>query len=257
MNPMMKKLLLSLLITFCYSVAFLSCQKELNFQDVITKTPGTNGGTAKYSFSQTNGTCSAAIIKGTYNKATALNSLNSVEIRVKVDSVGTYSIATANVNGILFGGTGTFTTTGEQTITLVGFGTPLSSGTFIYIPGSQGCSFSITFSANPMNDGIALFTLNGTPDSCATPIITGDYITGISLDSTCLVTIKATVTTPGSYSIASNAVNGIIFIGSGTFTTSGQQTIILQGSGRPIEAGNFTFTPGTNGCTFTITCTIN
>ena len=39
----MKKLLFVLTV-FYYSIVFISCQKELNFQDVITKTPGTSGG---------------------------------------------------------------------------------------------------------------------------------------------------------------------------------------------------------------------
>lgn len=252
----MKKLLF-ILTVFYYSIVFISCQKELNFQDVITKTPGTNGGSAKYAFSQTNGTCSATIIKGTYNKGSALNSLNTVEIRVNVDSVGTYSIATANINGILFGGSGTFTKTGEQSIILNGIGTPSASGSYAYLPGSQGCAFIISFSANATNDMIAQFTLNGTPDSCTTPIIAGEYILGTSLDLSNTVTIKATVTAAGTYAIASNAINGIIFMASGTFIAAGQQTIILKGSGRPAEVGNFTFTPGTNGCKFNINCTTN
>lgn len=253
----MAKKIRFVLMIYCCSMVFISCQKELYFQDVMTKTPGTSGGTAKYFFSQTNGTCSTTIVKGTYNKGTTLNSQNTVEIRVTVDSIGTYSIATANINGILFGGSGTFTSTGEQTIKLIGIGTPSASGTFTYIPGSQGCSFTIPFSVNATNNSIAQFTLNGTPDSCTTPLVTGNYILGTTLDSTCKVTIKATVITPATYSIASNAVNGIIFTGSGTFLSSGQQSIILKGSGRPNEVGNFTFTPGTNGCKFSINCTVN
>lgn len=253
---MIKKLLF-ILTSFCSSIAFISCQKELNFQDIILKIAGTSGGTAKFSFSQTNGTCSATHLKGPYNKGTILTLLNTVEVRVTVDSIGTYSIATANINGILFGGSGNFTSTGEKTITLIGIGTPVTAGTFYYIPGSQGCSFTITFSENATNSNIAQYTLNGTPDSCTTSIISGYYILGNSLDSTCSVTIKATVITPGNYTIVSNTSNGIIFIASGTFITAGQQNIILKASGRPNEVGNFIFTPGTNGCKFRINCTIN
>lgn len=142
-------------------------------------------------------------------------------------------------------------------IILIGIGTPAAAGTFFYIPGAQGCSFTITFSANATNNSIAQYTLNGTPNSCTTPIISGHYLLGNALDSTCSVTIKATVITPGTYTIASNTANGIIFIGSGTFINTGQQSIILKASGRPNEVGDFIFTPGTNGCKFSINCTVN
>jgi hypothetical protein len=245
-------------IIFFFGGAFIifSCQKELNFQDIIIKTPGTSDGTAGYTFTQTNGTCSAPVIKGSYYKNTPLNSSNTVQVKVHVDSAGSYSIATANINGVLFGASGTFNTAGDHVITLMGAGTPSASGTFTFTPGAKGCSFTIPFSSSETNNDIAQFTLNGSPDSCIAAAVNGSYLVGVPLDSACTVAVKATVISKGTYTISTNAVNGILFMGSGTFLNDGQQTIILKGTGRPNDAGTFVFTPGTNGCQFAVKCTI-
>ena len=64
------------------------------------------------------------------------------------------------------------------------------------------------------------------------------------------------VTLIGTWSVTTApAVNGIIFSGTGTFATTGAQTIILTGSGTPTAAGTntFTVTGGTGTCTFQCT----
>ena len=38
----------------------------------------------------------------------------------------------------------------------------------------------------------------------------------------------------------------------GTFTSTGDQTVSLAGSGIPINAGDFNFNAGANGCKFSI-----
>ena len=248
---MIKKLLPVLLLLFGM-LFFTACQKELNFPDTNTYTPGTSSGTAKYGFTGGAGNCSGAVISGVYNKGTALNGLDTIVIKVNVDSVGSYTIATANINGIIFNGSGVFTTKGAQTIVLKGSGTPLAAGNFTYMPGANGCSFAITFTANGTSSGTAQFTFNGAPDNCITPIVSGNYIVGTVMNAADTVVVKVTVTTPGSYSVSTNALNGVLFLASGKFVTSGQHTITLTGSGKPLNSGPFAFTPGTNGCKFTI-----
>ena len=248
----MIKKLQQILLILCGAIILTACQKELNFADSNTNTPGSNSGTAMFSYAGGTGACAAAIFSGTYNKGTILNSLNTVTVKVKVDSIGTYTIATANINGIIFSATGNFTSIGEQTIILKAAGTPLASGSFIYTPGASGCSFAITVTANGSTSGTAQFTLNGAPDSCTTPKESGNYFVGVALNAADSVIIKATVTTPGSYTITTNAVNGIIFTASGTFAASGQFTVTLIGAGKPNAAGGFSFTPGTGGCKFAI-----
>ena len=248
---MIKKIQSILLIIL--GIIFLNaCQKELTGFDINTGTPGTNSGTAKYSFLGGTGGCAGAEINGVYNKGTALTTTNTIIIKVNVDSIGTYSIATANINGIIFGSSGNFTATGAQTIILKGAGTPIAAGNFNFTPGAKGCFFSITFTANGTTNGSAQFTLNGAPDSCVNPKVSGNYFVGLAMTDADTVVIKANVTTPGSYTITSNAVNGILFSATGIFTTSGQQTVTLKATGKPIADGVFSFTPGTNGCKFAI-----
>lgn len=140
------KLLSTLLLA---SLVFLfSCEKELSIENggVVTTPagPGSATGTAIYSYDGGAGTCTGAVVNGTYTAGTALTATNAVIITVDVDSVGTYSIRTNTVNGVYFQATGTFSSTGVQTITFGGVGTPTSAGSFDFIPGTTGCSFSIT-----------------------------------------------------------------------------------------------------------------
>ena len=250
----MIKIIHPILLIICGFTLFTSCQKELNFPDTNTNTPGTSGGTAVYTFSGGTGSCSGTIINGTYNKGTELNVSNTVVIKVNVDTVGTYSIATANINGVIFGASGTFTTTGAQSIKLTGVGTPLASGNFVFVPGAKGCSFAISFTANGTNNGTAQFLLTGAPGDCTTPVVNGNYIAGTALDASNTIVLKVNVANPGSYSIATNAINGIIFSATGTFSATGQNTILMAGTGKPAAAGIFTFIPGANGCKFVIDC---
>jgi uncharacterized protein (TIGR02145 family) len=65
-------------------------------------------------------------------------------------------------------------------------------------------------------------------------------------------TITATVTAVGTYSIFTTKVNGVTFIGTGTFTVTGAQNVVLTAVGRPLTGdANFTFTLNTStNCNF-------
>lgn len=101
--------------------------------------------------------------------------------------------------------------------------------------------------------GTAVYTLDGTPSACSTPIITGNYAVGVALNASNTVILTVNVTTVGTYNIFTGTSNGISFSGAGTFTITGSQIIILVGSGTPASAATFSYTPGTNGCSFPIT----
>ncbi|MEO6290496.1 MAG: hypothetical protein ABIO76_11270 [Ginsengibacter sp.] len=103
--------------------------------------------------------------------------------------------------------------------------------------------------------GTAIWTLDGAPIVCTTPLISGDYIVGTALDISNTVVITATVAVPGTYTISTGLINGIQFSGSGTFAATGTQTITLFGAGIPAIATSSNYVPGTNGCSFTITAT--
>jgi len=61
------------------------------------------------------------------------------------------------------------------------------------------------------------------------------------------------VSSTGTYTVSTPTVNGISFTGTGAFTTTGSQTISLIGTGTPVAQGTFTYSPGNNGCTFSVT----
>ncbi len=243
------KLVLSVFIS---SMAFLACEKEYSTEN--GGTPGSGGGggsssgTAVYTWEGAPGACVTPVISGVYQAGTALSGSNTVVLTVNVTTVGTYTVSTGTNNGISFSGSGTFTITGSQIIVLTGSGTPAASGNFNYTPGTNGCSFQITYT--PVITGpVAAGTLD-----CVSATIAGVYTQGIDLNSTNTVSIPVNVTTAGSYTINTTSTNGCIFSGSGTLAL-GAQTIVLTGAGTPLSFGSVSFPVnfGTNSCSFSIT----
>ena len=101
----------------------------------------------------------------------------------------------------------------------------------------------------------AVGTLGASADSCTSVSRSGTFTQGITLTPSNTVTIQATITTPGTYLISTNTVNGVSFSKSGIFTTAGPQTVILTGTGIPANSGIqiFKVTFGTSTCNFPIT----
>jgi hypothetical protein len=105
------------------------------------------------------------------------------------------------------------------------------------------------------SSGTAAFTVAGAPGACTNPVIAGSYQAGTILDNTNTLAIAVTVGTAGTYAISTNTSNGIVFSASGTFVATGLQNITLKAAGNPVTAGTFSFSVGTNGCSFSLTCT--
>lgn len=135
-----KSVLFSLLFVF----ALASCEKETSLELGNQDTGGFESGTAEYTLLGEPLPCTTPLISGDYVVGTALDISNTILLNVDVTTVGDYSIGTGTINGIRFVGAGTFATTGPQTITLFGDGTPVSATTWTYVPGRNGCSFTIT-----------------------------------------------------------------------------------------------------------------
>lgn len=211
---------------------------------------------ANFSLGGSPNVCTGAAANGSYVAGTALVAGDSVTISVVVASAGTYSINTNTVNGISFSQSGFFSTTGPQTVTLLGAGTPVAAGANNYTvtAGTGSCTFSID--VLPLSgSAAAVFTLGGAPNSCTGFVLNGAYQAGTPLTAGNTVTLQVNVTTAGTFTITSNTVNGISFSKTGTFATAGNsQTVILTGTGTPAAAGtfNFTATAGTDNCTFSI-----
>ncbi|GAA4748921.1 hypothetical protein GCM10023229_31950 [Flavisolibacter ginsenosidimutans] len=221
----------------------------------ITVVPlGAPSSQANFTLVGSGGGCSVTP-EGNYIKDSTLNTTNRVGVQVNVTSVGTYSITTNTVNGYTFSGTGTFSTTGTQTVYLQGSGKPQAAkaDNFTVTAGSSTCTFSITVTAGAPS--AATFTLAGSPNGCGNFSVQGTYQAGTALGSSNTVTFGVNVTVPGSYTISTNTANGVSFSRTGSFSTTGAQTVVLNGSGTPAAAGNtsFTVTAGSSTCTFSVT----
>ena len=227
------------------TVFFMACQKEVSYeQGNFTASVGSLSVDA-------NGNCLGAVVSGIYYKDTAIKASNYVDVSVQVDTAGTYTISSDTVNGYYFKATGTFTTSGAQSVRLIGGGKPLATGTNIFRVTYNGtvCEFSVTVLSG--GGPSAVFTVN-----CTSPVINGIYKAGTALTASNTVTLNVNVTTAGPWSISTTpAVNGITFTGSGTFATTGANTVTLTGSGTPAAAATSSFpvTVGTATCNFSIT----
>lgn len=226
-----------------------------NFTVSVIAGPPLATGPASYTLTGGPGACGSFTPNGNYVVSTALTSANTVSVGVNVTTAGSYTIKSDTVNGFYFAGTGTFSNTGNQTVVLNGSGTPTSAGNtnFTAKTGSSTCTFTINVSSTP--PASAVFTLAGAPASCGNFSAQGTYTANTALSAGNTVTLGVNVTTAGAYTITTNPVNGMSFAKTGTFTTTGLQTVILNGTGTPTAAGaaNFTVTAGSSTCTFTIT----
>lgn len=209
--------------------------------------PNGSGGPATFTLQGAGGACTNATISGTYVVSTPLNASNTVTLTVNVTKIGTYSITTIAANGITFSGSGVFSSTGAKTVTLPGTGTPaINSSTSVNVTAGGGnCSFVVPISSP------ASLTID-----CASVIVSGTFAAGTALNAGNTVSIGVTVISPGSYSISTAPVNGIVFSGSGTLA-AGAQTITLTGSGTPTVGGNFNIAIsfGASTCSLPITVT--
>jgi len=200
------------------------------------------------------GSCSNTVVNGSYVTGTPLTGSNTIEIDATVTSTGSYSLTTNTVNGYSFSASGTFASTGTQTVTLTGSGTPVAAQTDNFtITGNGGSGGTCTFDVTVEN----IYTI-GSGGSCSNTAVNGSYVTGTPLTGSNTIEIDATVTSTGSYSLTTNTVNGYSFSASGTFTSTGTQTVTLTGSGTPVAAQTDNFTITGNGgsggtCTFDVT----
>jgi len=123
------------------------------------------------------------------------------------------------------------------------------------IAGFVSCSKEYSYEggfSGGTSSGTAVFILEGSPGSCTTAIVEGNYNVDSTLNNSNTATISVVVDSIGSYTISTNANNGITFTGSGNFTSTGIQNVILTATGKPLAAGTFTFNPGTNSCSFPV-----
>lgn len=246
----MKKFFLLPLMLVCL-VFFYSCQKEKSFE---SSTQGSAGSL----LDDLAGECLPKTVNGVYEAGTALNSAdNYIDVQINVSQVGSYTVFTDTVNGNFFRATGTFASTGLNTIRLLGSGTPVNAGNFFYEVHFDTSVCAVPITVLPQGGGVpAIFTLAGNPDVCLDYVLAGNYAVGTAMTAANTVTIKVNVTAAGTYDLTTQTSNGITFSGSGVLAT-GQQTITLTATGTPAQAGstNIPVDAGTSACSFTIDVT--
>ena len=239
-----------LLCFFSLTALLLACQKELSYENG-------NGTPSDGSLqSSITGDCLGSVVSGTYKKDTVLNSADYVDVKVDVNTAGSFVISSDTINGFWFRATGAFSDTGTNTVRLQGSGKPLTAGTntFTVTYDSTQCTFSVTTLPGG-SGGSAVFTLAGAPNACTPGTTQGTYTVGTATTALNTATLQANVTTIGSYSITTTAVNGVTFSVTGAFSSTGTQTVILAATGSPTAVGTFTVpvTVGSTTCSFTFT----
>jgi hypothetical protein len=243
---------LSLLTISCL-VLFLSCQKETSFEGDNTPAEGSL-------LSDVNGDCTPKTVNGTYVAGTALvASVNTITCDVNVTKQGPYLITTDTINGYFFSATGTFTSLGNNTVTLRGNGTPFSAGVnnFIVSFDSTFCDIQVTVQGSGGGGGgtnaVYALVAGGTPSNCASAVVNGTYTQNAALIASNTVTVSVNVTTIGAYTLTATG-GGMTFTATGNFTTTGNQNVTLTGSGTPATSGanTLTFAAPNNSCNFTV-----
>jgi hypothetical protein len=234
----------SLILIQC-ALFFMTCTKEYSYEG------GAQHSTAVYTLNAANGICTGSLVSGDYNISNPLNTTDTVQVEVDVITIGTYAIKTNSVDGFSFSLSGKFTETGIQTLTLAGSGTPAAAGSFDFkASGESVCSFTVE-----VKEALkAVFTMEGAPDSCTNAVVDTNYVVDTVLNNSNTVELNVTVTSIGEYKISTDIIDGMSFSKSGSFTETGNQKVILQGSGKPEISGTFTFSPNidSSSCTFDI-----
>ena len=239
---------INILFSFLFLLFFISCQKELHFDEL----PASEG-TLKTDSAGIN--CLPMTIQGRYKVDSALGNGNYIEVNVNVTKTGDYSIQSPSSDGFYFVGTGTFSTTGIKTVRIYGFGMPTTAGLHqIYISyNNSTCIVDINVEpVTPVQN--AVFTLGGAPATCSGFLLSGNYNVGLPINSSNTLTVNINVTTAGPYSLNSDTSNGVSFSASGFLSLSSTQ-IVLIGSGIPTGTGtnNYTLHTTTGDCTFSVT----
>jgi hypothetical protein len=116
----------------------------------------------------------------------------------------------------------------------------------------SSCEKDYSFEGGGVPIGVASYTFNGGSNTCTGAVINGTFTQGTPVSSANTVTLNINVDSTGTYSISTPSVDGIIFRTAGIFTATGSQTVILTASGTPAAAGDFNFTAGTAGCSFSV-----
>ncbi len=192
--------------------------------------------------------CGQIKANGTFKQGETLTLANYLTIPVTVTQPGTYSVSATTINGYYFNANGTFPAAGSYVINLPGVGTPNTG----YDTGNPGDAVAISLNGKEVSCIPNIFVEKANVDfaiTCASINTEGSYFIGIPLSASNKLTLSVNVTNTGFWSMKTNTVNGYSFSATGTFTTTGNQTIELLGTGTPIASGLNNFNLSSNATT--------
>ncbi|MDX6182625.1 hypothetical protein SGQ44_10525 [Flavobacterium sp. Fl-77] len=198
--------------------------------------------------------CGSISPLGDYFIGIPLTSSNKITLTVNPTTIGFWSMTTNTVNGYSFSGTGTFNnTTPNQSVELLGTGTPVASGTNSFNLSSNA---STTATGSCTGIPVTVSTVAYTID-CATATQNGVYMQDVALSASNTITLPINVTATGQTTITTTTANGISFTsGLVNLSTLGPQNVMLTGTGMPSSAGTTVLTvSGTPGAA--ATCSLN
>jgi hypothetical protein len=115
--------------------------------------------------------------------------------------------------------------------------------------------YSVEDNTKVVGEGTAEGILgSGTAGDCSNTQKFGVYAQGLTTDSSNKVLVELNVTTPGTYNISTDTVNGVYFSKTGTITITGVTSILLAATGTPASTGSFAYTVKFKGtvCSFSI-----
>ena len=238
------------------SILSVGCQKELSFEGSNTPAKGSLQ-------ADVTGDCLPKTVNGTYVVGTTLvAAINTITVQINVTKTGTFVVYTDTLNGFYFRATGTFTTLGATNVTLRSNGTPISvgSGTTNFVVNFDTTFCDIQVTVLPAGSGPAVYNLAGTPGACTGGQVFGTYALGVPLNAGDSVRLSVNVVSIGTWNITTTpAVGGMVFAGSGTFTATGNQNIILVGTPASVPtingANTIPVSTGTSNCSFIVTVT--
>lgn len=227
---------------------------------VTTGTGGGGTGAAIYTLGNTAGNCNATVT-GTFTQG-AITIGNYVDVAVTVQTAGTYTISTTNINGVSFSGTGSLTAA-STSIRLYALGNPQNAGPIFTYPliisASNTCSFDIAVLPSGGGGGASTDSISATINGVFKLF---DDIPSIQMDNSTFP--GYTVMVVAGDSIISS-IEGIQFgvgnatgiIPTGTYTVNQGPAIVVGGQYTDANAIDYLSVTGNTNPTpaFTVTIT--
>ena len=259
-------------LTYCLlSVALLltfSCSKEISLENSGAPVPpteqmqwqfedslGIKQGNVDTAYIANQGAIEALFLDGTTEDGQARIMINVVAEPLVAGTYSAENVSFAYYTGqdlIYFNDP----SVGEFSITITSIDTAKVSGTF------SGVIVDTRTGITSIKNGAFSANINSVPPGgtsegtlvCDNIQVMGDYIKGEDLNATHYIEFDVNVTTPGSFTISTETVNGISYDAQGEFPNAGLFTVQLGAFGTPLESeqSQFVLTYGNSSCTFTV-----